>query len=321
MEEKRMELDVNEWMERYTDSVVQKVRNMRLPYRHKYPKFTCKDFNGEIDILRHTEPLNSIPHRQNYLEMIYVRKGHAYFSVEGSIITIPENSFFLVSTVQLHTDYIDSDSEVYHILVNTDPFLRLFLSLSSDAPQLASFFTNILLNPKQTKYLFYQVAPESQLSVEDFFEDALRTFRLKDSQYIPVLKCQIALFLLQVSSHFSYTEADRQTGNDIDPLADRVFKYISTHYPTVTLKEVAEHFNYNSDYISRLLKQSYGGSFKQILTKVRMDQAEILLSKTQFSITEISRLVGYGEPVSFQNAFRKTFGCTPKQYRLQTFQV
>lgn len=307
------DLNSSGWLEDYTIGIVQKVQNMRLSKRYKYPKFTCRDFNGEVDILRHTEELNNHTHCQDYLEMVYTRKGCAHFKIEDQTISVPEKSFLLVATLQPHTDNIEKDSEVYHILINTNTILKTFLNLMYEAPRLSAFFTNVLLDPQRTKYLLYQITQKNQLPVESCFEEILRVFSQKGPQYIPILKCQIALLLLLISSHCSYTGAD----DEEDSLSSKIFGYISSRYPKVTLKEVAEHFNYNPDYISRLLKRTYGGSFKQIVSKVRMEQAQILLSKTGLSIAEIARLVGYDETVSFQNTFKKAFGITPKQYRLQ----
>ncbi|MEM8935527.1 MAG: helix-turn-helix domain-containing protein [Pseudomonadota bacterium] len=58
-----------------------------------------------------------------------------------------------------------------------------------------------------------------------------------------------------------------------------------------------------------------GFTFQQIFDRVRSDLATRYLTKSDFSVVEISNMVGFKDPKSFHRAFRKWFGQTPMEYR------
>lgn len=66
--------------------------------------------------------------------------------------------------------------------------------------------------------------------------------------------------------------------------------------------------------MQRRLRQE-GFTFQQILDHVRFDLATRYLTKSQFNINEISRMIGFLESKSFFRAFKKKFELTPEQYR------
>lgn len=65
----------------------------------------------------------------------------------------------------------------------------------------------------------------------------------------------------------------------------------------------------------RLREDGYG--FQEILDRVRFGLAIRFLTRSEFSISEISRMVGFLDPKSFFRAFKQKFGKTPEQYREQ----
>ena len=56
-------------------------------------------------------------------------------------------------------------------------------------------------------------------------------------------------------------------------------------------------------------------TFVEYLTKVRMDKAKQLLRTPGTKTTEIAFEVGFRDAHYFSNLFKKTQGCTPREYR------
>ncbi len=84
------------------------------------------------------------------------------------------------------------------------------------------------------------------------------------------------------------------------------------------LSTLAEDFNTNRKYLSKVIKVSRGNSFNDYLNALRLAYLEELLKtdkelKTK-SIREICDLLGYASPESFHTLFREHFGCPPKEY-------
>ncbi len=53
----------------------------------------------------------------------------------------------------------------------------------------------------------------------------------------------------------------------------------------------------------------------QYIISVRMTHAQQLLSTTDYTITEISAVVGYDNPLYFSRLFKKQIGLSPTDYR------
>jgi YesN/AraC family two-component response regulator len=99
---------------------------------------------------------------------------------------------------------------------------------------------------------------------------------------------------------------------DLQPVQD----WIRIHcLENISLEKIANYFNYNKYYLSRVYKKSFGiGIFKQI-TKFRLKHAKELLIETNLSTVEIASKVGYEDSKYFMRIFRKHEGITPTQYR------
>ncbi len=84
---------------------------------------------------------------------------------------------------------------------------------------------------------------------------------------------------------------------------------------TLTLQEWAAKLSVNPGYISRRFKEKTGDNFAHYYTRLRMQRAKHMLGKTQISVSQISRSLGYVDTKHFNQVFKKEFGSTPTQYR------
>ena len=53
----------------------------------------------------------------------------------------------------------------------------------------------------------------------------------------------------------------------------------------------------------------------EMVTRLRMQQAQEYLINTDYMIKSIARLLGYSDSFSFSAAFKREAGCSPKQFR------
>ena len=84
---------------------------------------------------------------------------------------------------------------------------------------------------------------------------------------------------------------------------------------TISLKEVAGHTNVSANYFSAMFSQEMQQTFVEYLTQKRMERAKELLRRTDKRTAEIAAEVGFRDSHYFSFVFRKTQGCTPRDYR------
>lgn len=92
-------------------------------------------------------------------------------------------------------------------------------------------------------------------------------------------------------------------------------KYINQNFNReISLEDVSKEVNISPNYFSKIFKEETGKSFIDYLTYVRIQKAKEFLEK-EYSMKEICRLIGYGDPNYFSRLFKKVVGITPSEYR------
>ncbi len=96
----------------------------------------------------------------------------------------------------------------------------------------------------------------------------------------------------------------------------RVREYINEHIQDdLSLSDLAEVSAMSPYHFARQFKQTTGLSPHQYVTLRRIEQAKVLLTKTDLSITEIALRVGCASQSHLSKLFRQVTGISPKAYR------
>lgn len=94
-------------------------------------------------------------------------------------------------------------------------------------------------------------------------------------------------------------------------------EYIEEHYTkeSISLNEVAGAVEVSANYFSTMFSQEMEMTFTEYVTQKRMEQAKLLLRQTEKHTGDIALEVGFRDPHYFSFVFKKTQGCTPREYR------
>lgn len=83
----------------------------------------------------------------------------------------------------------------------------------------------------------------------------------------------------------------------------------------ISLNTVAVSVGMSPSYFSAVFSREAGKTFVEYLTETRMEKAKELLMCSPMKTSEIGYEVGYKDPHYFSYIFKKTQGCSPKEYR------
>lgn len=90
----------------------------------------------------------------------------------------------------------------------------------------------------------------------------------------------------------------------------------------LSLAELSRKLNTNTTYLSKVINETNGENFSQLLNHYRIDEACMLLSGQQainMTIEGIARMAGFNSKSAFNAAFKKNLNITPSEYiALQT---
>lgn len=93
--------------------------------------------------------------------------------------------------------------------------------------------------------------------------------------------------------------------------------FIRTNYATAKIGDVAKFVGLHRSYLTNLFKAKMGISPQEYLMQCKLRQACKLLEETNNPIQEISRQIGYDNPLTFSKTFKNFYGVSPREYRQQ----
>ncbi|TCT16246.1 two-component system response regulator YesN [Natranaerovirga pectinivora] len=95
-----------------------------------------------------------------------------------------------------------------------------------------------------------------------------------------------------------------------------ICEFIEENYNSkINLDDIANAAGFSKYHISRIFKQHMGTTIIDYLTQKRINKARELLKEGNYSIKQISSMVGYSDPNYFTWTFKKIEGVSPVKYR------
>ncbi len=116
-------------------------------------------------------------------------------------------------------------------------------------------------------------------------------------------------FLLKTDGLFEETAHATQIAQDIR-------QYLIENYSRdIQITDIASKLQYSPSYITKIFKEAFGLSPIQFLRNYRMDIAKQLITSTDYSVMQVSKMVGIDDQFYFSRTFRKTWGVSPSEIR------
>jgi AraC family transcriptional regulator, regulatory protein of adaptative response / methylphosphotriester-DNA alkyltransferase methyltransferase len=81
------------------------------------------------------------------------------------------------------------------------------------------------------------------------------------------------------------------------------------------LDDIARRVASSRRQLQRAYAEIGGTTFREQLTRVRMERAAALLATGSLTVREVARRVGYRQPAQFAKTFRRHLGAVPSVYR------
>ncbi|EXX87752.1 AraC family transcriptional regulator [Paenibacillus darwinianus] len=110
------------------------------------------------------------------------------------------------------------------------------------------------------------------------------------------------------------------------PQGDRniaeIIEWVRIHALTdISASDVAEHFTYNRNYLSRFFKQKTGFNLQEYINLMKISKAKEMLTRGTRSIRDIAEGVGIHDEKYFMRLFKKYESMTPTEYRKAFYRI
>lgn len=143
--------------------------------------------------------------------------------------------------------------------------------------------------------------------------------------YIYLFCCYLnyLLFYEQVENAMGNEVPANEVPGDIMPyqaeMAERIMEWtVADGYirPGLTLQGLSAQLHTNRTYLSKYINKTYGMSFRDWITSMRIDYAKrLLVQNPKLTIDDVSARSGFQSPSHFIRLFRERTNCSPAKWR------
>ena len=96
----------------------------------------------------------------------------------------------------------------------------------------------------------------------------------------------------------------------------KALEFIAMNYSQkIEISDISSYIGLDRSYLYSLFVKHLNISPKDYLVRFRMQKATDLIRNNNLTIGEVSRSVGYDDPLLFSKMFKKIYGQSPSQYR------
>lgn len=296
-----------------------------LYYRTQQPGDTVVDASrllraGRLmDIRRHVRFVHFPEHSHNYVEFIYMCQGATTHIVDGQRLVLREGELlFLNQHARQEILPAGEQDLAVNFLILPEFFDTALQMMGSEENALRSFVIGCLTQKNQGgNFLHFRVS--SVLPVQNLMENLIWQMLQSDEpehtdrdQLQQITMGLLFLTLLKYTDYIQLSQASYEQN-----LMLQLLSYIELEYRHASLAEFAHARGYDIYTISRLIKRHTHHNFKELLQMKRLNQACYFLRHTDIAVADIAALVGYDNTSFFHRLFRRTYGKSPREYRLE----
>ncbi len=255
---------------------------------------------GDIHIWRHSEPKSAkmFKHLHTYNELEIIISGEGVNEFAGLDIPVGKGSVYIIPPFISHRVNFHSDFEIITIAFSdkTIKYPKLLKELKA-----GTIYCD--LSPQQLEY--------AQKIIQKICNATNSNAAFSKEEASSLFNALIIEFLKQSKSYNPY-----EFNSSIPTKLKNAIAYINNNVQKdISLADVAETVGLTPNYLSALFKKHLGVSYIDFICGIRLDQAKILMSDNELTISQISRMIGFNSASYFTERFKAQFGISPNSYR------
>lgn len=252
----------------------------------------------------------ALRHKHDFFEFLLPISGKAENRCNGKSQVIQPGDILLVRPNDEHEVRILPTSELHShrdVYVSIEKMRRICDSLSPD------LYGNIL---SHSDPIYFHIG----LSMLRSLENKLSLFG-QNQESVPDYESFHTCIIYEIFSYYIEMEsglrAEKTTLNPPNWLREFISNLNQLEYMSQNIETLAKMTNYSRMHLYREFKKYMGKSLDQYLIESRINYSFALLAETEYSIAQISTILGYDSQNSYTRNFVKLTGTTPSSWRKQ----
>lgn len=235
--------------------------------------------------------------------IFYILSGKGKIFIKDKFYDICENTFIMYGAGHEYRFYIDKKSNCRLICVNFD--------FNYDRSDITKPF-NIISAGDDEKIEKVEIEPvviNDFSASKDLFKSLVNEFIAKTPYYEGKGSAILKNIIIN-AMRFLLNPVKEKSKNIARDIAEYIFSNYSSE---ITVKIIAEKFNYHPYYIGKIFKDFYNKSILEYLNDIRLSIADELIIHSDLPLDKIALNVGYVNYSHFSYLYKKKYGVTPKR--------
>lgn len=253
---------------------------------------------------------HSTAHFHPFTEIFFITNGSGNFHLDDKIVNVTKGDLVIINPNCLHTEKSNTSKEpLEYIVLGIENFIFAQHGTSS-----------LLCNTEVTQEL-YTILHYDRISVLlQFFDPLINEIENKPQNYEVVCKSIITLLIIFLSRGSSQgLDVNNTSKEPLNIECMKIKNYLDSHYSdNITLEKLASICHVNKFHLVHSFTKQVGVSPINYVINKRIDEAKTLLKTTNYSIRDISSIVGFSNSSYFSQMFKKITGFSPKTYKTKS---
>ena len=247
---------------------------------------------------------HSIQHTHNCSELFYVIEGNGQFLIENQTYPVSMNDLVIVNPNVLHTELSLNASPLRYIVLGIEG-----LELKANTENESSNFCIINFKNMRDSILHY-------------LHHMLQEMESQSPGYEIICQDLMEILIVMLGRQTNFSTTLSPVNKKINRLCSSTKRYIDNHYKeNVSLEILADQNHVSKYYLAHAFTEAFGISPINYLISRRIQEAEYLLTNTDYSLALISATIGFSSSSYFAQIFKKQKGISPREFRKESRRI
>lgn len=232
--------------------------------------------------------------KHNYWELTFIDNGELITNVDGEDYQLKEMDLILYAPGQFHNQTSGGNSSCSYLTI----------MFEMDIPD------SYLISNR-----VYHAHRDIHTALNNFIKLSTNDMLYNNELmlcYLKVLIIRILQYDFLNSSPVASTPMQQRFENE---LLNEIILYINDMiYEQLTIEDICTKFSISRSSLQTLFKNNVGVAPKQYISDIKLKKSKLLIKENTYTISEVSRMLGFNSIHYFSRKFKQQYGITPTDY-------
>ncbi|WP_195964461.1 AraC family transcriptional regulator [Clostridium cuniculi] len=269
-------------------------------------------YNIDFELLyisksKYGEDWHSTSHFHPFTEIFFITHGNGIMEIDYIDVAVKEGDLIIINPNCPHTEkssynYMDQLEYIVFGINNLTLANKSLPQLNGETPN-PTYYKIMNFNNNKNVILYY-------------LNTLVHEVEEKESNYELACKSILTLFIIYISRNAQSTLLIADNPEKLNIECVKIKNYIDSHYSENITLDILSNLSYvNKFHLVHPFTKQMGISPINYLINRRIEESKNLLTTTNYTIRDISTIVGFSNSSYFSQMFKKFTGYSPRMYK------